>query len=175
MTTSDPEKPDLHIELIAATQEQQPILANLLELYIHDFTELLHLDLGEDGRFGYKNLSSYWQHPDHFPFLVRVNGKLAGLALVKGSGISDHESTWDMAEFFIVRGYRRCGIGTAAAREVWRRFPGRWQVRVLESNEPARRFWNRAILQFTAQPAQATSVKTGQQNWHVFSFKSEPD
>src|ERR1700722_11317446 len=124
------------IEVIPATPEQEPILANLLELYMHDFSEFLDLELGPDGRFGYSNLSLYRLQPNRYPFLVRVNGRLAGLILVKrGSEISGNTAVWDMAEFFVVRGYRRLGIGTAIAREVWKRFPGRWEVRVMESND----------------------------------------
>jgi predicted acetyltransferase len=99
----------VHIEIVPAAPEQEPIVANLLELYAHDFSEFHHLDLGADGRFGYKNLPLYWREHDRHPFLVRIDGKLAGLVLVKrGSEISGKESVWDIAEFFI-----RYGVGTA--------------------------------------------------------------
>jgi hypothetical protein len=76
-----------HIEVDPALREHATILANLLELYAHDFSEFHSLDLGPDGRFGYKSLSLYWSEPNRHPFLIRVGGKLAGLALVKrGSG-----------------------------------------------------------------------------------------
>jgi hypothetical protein len=44
------------VEIIPALEEQEPILANLLELYAHDFSEFIDLKLGADGRFGYKHL-----------------------------------------------------------------------------------------------------------------------
>src|SRR5882672_3536388 len=135
-------KPSGHIEVIPAAAEQEPILANLLELYAHDFSEFLDLELGADGRFGYKRLALYWSEPGRQPFLVRIDGKLAGLVLVKnGSDVSGNTTVWDMAEFFVIRGYRRRGIGTQIAHEVWKRFPGAWEVRVMESNIPAYHFW----------------------------------
>jgi hypothetical protein len=83
------EKPSIQIELIAAMSEQEPILANLLELYAYDFSEFHDLEIGLDGRFGYARLLLYWIEPDRHPFLVRINGKWAGLALVKkGSEVS---------------------------------------------------------------------------------------
>ena len=99
--TRQAERPSVHIELIPALPEQELVLANLLELaYAHDFSEFHDLVLGTDGRFGYKYLPLYWSEPDRYPFLVRMDGNLAGLALVKrGSEISDDESVWDMAEF----------------------------------------------------------------------------
>ena len=78
-----------HVELLPATRDQSPILANLLELYIHDFSEFLNVVPGPDGRFGYPCLPLYWSDPNRHPFLVKVDGQWAGFALVKqGSEIS---------------------------------------------------------------------------------------
>src|SRR5271170_936617 len=136
--TAIPKSPSPQIEVVPATAEQRPVLANLLELYVHDFSEIQPVELRPDGRFGYDNLPRYWLEPHWHPLLLKVDGKLAGFALVKkGSEISGNEMAWDMAEFFIVRRHRRRGAGTAAAHEVWRRFLGPWEVRVMESNHAA--------------------------------------
>src|SRR5271155_1151437 len=50
---------DSALEVIRAAPDQAPILANLLELYAHDFSEFHDIDLGEDGRFGYRSLPLY--------------------------------------------------------------------------------------------------------------------
>ena len=73
------EKRSAQIEVIPARPEQEPILANLLELYAHDFSEFHDLELGPDGRFGYLGLPLYWSESGRHPFLVWVGGKLAGL------------------------------------------------------------------------------------------------
>ena len=161
--------------MVPATPEQEPILANLLELYAHDFSEFLGIELGADGRFGYQQLPLYWQEPGRHPFLVRVDGKLTGLVLVKrGSVVSGDEAIWDMAEFFVVRGHRRRGIGTAIAHEVWRRFPGLWEVRVMEANESAHGFWERAISRFLGTAIHHVRIEKGGKRWRVFSFESKP-
>ena len=54
MTERTP-NPSPRLEVIPATQEQAPVLANLLELYIHDFSEFHDVELDEDGRFGYQH------------------------------------------------------------------------------------------------------------------------
>jgi predicted acetyltransferase len=161
----------VNLEVIPAAPDQEPILANLLELYAHDFNEFHNLELGPDGRFGYKHLSLYWREPGRYPFLVKVDGQLAGLVLVKRvEEVSGNENVWDMAEFFVVRGYRRRGIGTGVAHEVWRRFPGRWQVRVMESNGAAHRFWTQAISEFVGEAIRPLSVEDDGERWHVFLF-----
>jgi predicted acetyltransferase len=163
------------VELIPASPGQQPVLANLLELYAHDFSEFHPIELGVDGRFGYKHLPLYWSEPDRHPFLLKADGKLAGFAFVKrGSQLSDRQDVWDMAEFFVVRAYRRQGIGITVAREVWKRFPGPWEVRVMESNRDALTFWQHAIASADATPNHSVRIEKDNQSWHIFSFESKP-
>ncbi len=50
-----------------------------------------------------------------------------------------------MAEFFVMRKYRRGGVGGEAARAVFAMFPGEWQVRQIRRNEAAIKFWRAAI------------------------------
>ena len=77
------------LELIPATVEQQPILANLFQLYAHDFSGFYDVELGPDGRYIYTPLPLYWSEPTRHPFLIKVDGELAGFALVKrGSEVS---------------------------------------------------------------------------------------
>jgi len=160
-------------KVIPAAPEQEPTVANLLELYAYDFSEFHDIDLGTDGRFGYRDLPLYWRELNRHPFLVKVDDKLAGFVLVKsGSEISGNEMAWDMAEFFVLRHYRRRGIGTEIAREVWRQFPGLWEVRVMQSNYSALQFWDRAITGFIGKPIQPVRIEKDGQCWYLFSFES---
>jgi predicted acetyltransferase len=171
--TTGPARSPAQIELIPAKPDQQPILANLLELYAHDFSEFHEVELGPDGRFGYKNLSLYWLEPHRHPFLLKLDGNLAGFVLVKrGSEFSGNEAVWDMAEFFILRAHRRSGVGTAAAHQVWKRFPGQWEVRVMKSNHAAHHFWQHAITEFAGRAIHPVRIEKDDGHWHLFSFQS---
>ena len=162
-----------HLEVIPATADQESILANLLELYAHDFSEFYPIDLGPDGRFGYGNLPLYWSNTNWHPFLVRLDGMLAGFVLVKqGSEVSGDGAIYDMVEFFVVRGYRRQGIGSDVAADIWRRFPGRWEIRVMEANRGALPFWERSIAGFVGHSVPSVRVQKGDKVWHAFSFES---
>jgi len=174
MTQSD-EKALPQIEVSPATQDQQPILANLLELYAHDFSEIVDLEIGEDGRFGYPSLPLYWSEPSRHPFLIRIEGQPAGFALVKqGSELTGNCAAWDMAEFFILRGYRRRGIGATAAHQVWKRFPGPWEIRIMHTNTSALHFWVKSIAEFTSQSTDPDSIDHNGKRWFLFSFDSRP-
>jgi predicted acetyltransferase len=172
---NDPEKLQPNIEIIPASLEQKAILANLLELYMYDFWEFVDLEIGPDGRFGYSDLDIYWTEPARHPLLIYVDTRLAGLALIDGLPRGSPDVTvWDVAEFFILRRYRRTGIGTQVAHQVWKCFLGRWQVRVIVSNEPAYRFWHHAIKSFVGQKIGATRITQGGRDRHLFSFESRP-
>jgi predicted acetyltransferase len=165
--------PSAKIELVSASLEQQPILADLLELYVHDFSEFHPIELGEDGGFRYPGLHLYWSESTHLPFLIAIDDKFAGFALVrKGSRLSGDPNVWDMAEFFVLREYRRCGAGTRIAHEAWRRFPGKWEVRVMQANVSAHEFWERAIAAFTGQAIHSSGFEKNGVSWRFFSFES---
>lgn len=163
----------VNVEIIPSLPEQEPVLANLFELYAHDFSAFIDLELGADGRFGCEQLPLYWKESGRYPFLIKVNNHLAGFAFVrKGSQISGDEDVWDMTEFFVVRGYRRLGVGMKAAHKVWKQFPGKWEVRVIDRNQKAKEFWGRAIGEFLSQAINPTPFKKNGEGWHVFSFGS---
>ena len=127
------------VQVDLATVHDQAALRQLLELYAHDFSERNGADVGDDGTYGYRHLDRYWSEADRHPFLFRVEMRLAGFALVHSG------PPHDMAEFFVLRKYRRGGIGRAAARAVFARFPGAWQTREQWENTGAIDFWRTAI------------------------------
>lgn len=127
------------VEVIEATITDKPVVARLLELYQHDFSEFVDADVDEHGVFGYQYLDVYWTVPERRPFLFRVHGHWAGFALVRAG------TPHDMAEFFVMRKYRRTGVGQGAARALFAMFPGAWQVRQEGANVASTRFWRDAI------------------------------
>jgi len=164
----------MKIEVIKATIDQRPILANLLELYTYDFTEFCDFDIGDDGRYGYEYLPLYWTESTRFPFLIYVDEKLAGFVFVqRGCPISDDEDVWDISEFFVMKKYKRLGVGSSAALKIWSQFKGRWQVRVQEKNFVACSFWFKAIKKFiSAEPIKTTTSIKGV-NRIIYSFESK--
>lgn len=163
----------MNIEIIQAKIEQKPILANLLELYAYDFTEFWDFDIGENGFYGYEWLPLYWKEANRFPYLIYVEGKIAGFVLVqKGSPISDDKDVYDIAEFFIMRKYKRKRVGTTVALKVWKMFKGPWQVRVLIQNKIANSFWLKAIKEFTGSIPLNHKVKIKDDDWLVYRFES---
>lgn len=164
-------------ELVQATEADAELLSNLLELYIYDLSVAFpSVELGANGRFGYSKLARYWSEPEsHFPFLLRQATRIVGFALVtRGSPASEDPEVFDVAEFFILRRYRRTGVGRQAAALLWTRFPGKWSVRVSEANPGALPFWSRVIGDYAPGNAQESKRAGKPHDWRVFSFVTTP-
>lgn len=138
----------MKIKVIQASLGDRPILQRMMELYQSDFSAYDESDLDSQGTFGYAWLDHYWREQGRCPFIVRVDGKLAGFVLVNQFTYLP-ESEWSIAEFFIMRKYRREGIGKTVALFIFDEFRGVWEVHQLENNQSAQYFWRKAISEYT--------------------------
>ena len=147
ITIASPDKPA--IQITSAGIQQQSVIAQLYELYTYEMTDLADFDINDDGYYRYQDLPLFWNTPNRYPHLVWVNNKLAGFVLIQqGSPIDDNLDIWDIAEFFIMRKFRKKGIGQFVAQSVWKTHPGIWQIRVWENNIAAHQFWKNTINGF---------------------------
>ena len=129
--------------------EEKPVLRNLIHLYLYDMSEFDNEDVGSHGLFEYKYLDHYWTEADRHAFFIEVDGHLAGFVLVNRHSIVV-ENANTIAEFFVMKKYRRKGIGSQVAREVFDRLPGEWEIRELYDNTAAHAFWRSVIGAYTS-------------------------
>jgi predicted acetyltransferase len=140
----------MKVEVSAVPKPKKAIIAHLLQLYLYEFSELEGFDVGRDGLFRYGYLNSYWEDATRFPFLISVDTHIAGFVLVNSITYAHTEGgARSVAEFFILRKYRRRGVGRAAAFHIFGLFPGKWEVREIESNVAGQRFWRKIISEYT--------------------------
>jgi predicted acetyltransferase len=148
---------------------QATVLQNLVELYAHDFSEFVPLEIKSNGLFDVSFGDVWWTRDDHFPFFIRWNGKLAGFALARrGSRITNATDVMGVAEFFVLRGARGKNVGVSAAHALFTKFPGPWEIRVRQENAPARVFWSRAIEMWTGSVITSSAVSLEGVSWDVF-------
>jgi predicted acetyltransferase len=153
------------LEVRKAADSERPIIERLVQLYLYDMASEHPWPLEPDGRYTYDFLDRFWQHP----YLLYANGELAGFVLViRGCPITGRADCWFMAEFFVLRPYRRQGLGAEATRQLFVRHSGPWHVAVLQSNWTALAFWGRALSAY--EPAVAPTVFDGD-NWLVHAFR----
>ncbi len=138
----------MNIELRSPSRSDRELIRRMMELYLYDFSEFDDADLDEHACFIYGDLDYFWFEPTHAAFLATVDGKLAGFVLVDNDVKLDGNQR-SISEFFVMRKYRRRGVGRYLAHDVFRRLPGAWEIAVMKSNKPAQVFWRKVIDEYS--------------------------
>lgn len=164
------------VEIMIAVADERITLTNLMQLYIHDFSEhwsgTTNGDVQNNGRFADYPLDAYWSKPGYIPLLLRIENHLAGFALINSESHSGHHVEHNMAEFFILRKYRRCGTGTRAAHFIFSQYPGSWETAVARRNGDAFAFWQRAINSHpTVSTIEEMDVQNAAWNGPIIRFR----
>jgi predicted acetyltransferase len=167
------------VSLTPVPESQKQIITNLIELYKYDFSEFAEVgspygEVGPDGRFTYDGLDSYWREDGWLPLAVEADGRLAGFVLVNRWSALNRLPDHAVAEFFVLRKYRRIGVGLRAATALFERWPGRWEVAVARYNKPALSFWRKAIGAAVDGPVEEYAGDFERHIRTVFCFDSRP-
>jgi predicted acetyltransferase len=129
-------------------RSERELIRRMMQFYLYDFSEYEDADLDEHALFSYGDLDYFWFEPTHAAFLATVDGKLAGFVLVSNE-VTLPDSERLLTEFFIMRKYRRLGVGSRVAAMVFDRLPGRWEAHVIARNVPAQAFWRKVVAAYT--------------------------
>jgi predicted acetyltransferase len=131
-----------------AAWNDKPVLRRMLELYQYDMTEFWPQDLNEHGEFGHVGVERYLRNPLLAAYFFFVDGKHAGFGLVDPDVSLPGNDFW-MGQFFVMKKYRRLGVGQRGAHFIFDQHRGKWEVGQMPLNLPARAFWLRTIGDYT--------------------------
>ena len=163
------------ITVAIARASERVVIENLMQLYVHDFSEFWRDkpqgELDRTGRFADAYpLDGYWRDQDRVPLLLWRGESLAGFALLNGHAHSGLTTDQNMAEFFVVRKHRLGGVGMAAANAIFALYPGLWETAVARANLPALAFWRRVAAQHTE--IEELDVTTEAWNGPILRFRA---
>lgn len=158
------------LEVREAERADRLPLQRMLELYQHDLSDIWDQDLDSHGEYGYA-LDRYWDTEGFHPFVATVDGKYAAFALVNQAVRIGTEGCW-MDQFFVLRKYRRRGVGERLARAALAGLPGRWEVGQMPQNGAAQAFWRKVIGEFTGGRYREQEVRTVEWQGIVQIFES---
>ena len=118
------------VALQPAPAEAEPLIRRMVAEYLDE--------MGIEAPIARSSVPLYWREAGRWPFLIRVAEETVGFALVR----RDAEGFVELAEFSVLPAHRNRGLGAAAARAVFLRFPGRWRLKAVPA---ATRFWDRTL------------------------------
>jgi predicted acetyltransferase len=161
--------PSQNLAISRIGPESDVLLRNLFEHYCHDMSEWFDVDTEADGSYSY-DTASVWASEQEV-YLATVDTSIAGFALI-GSGADWLGDTGarDVHEFFVLRKFRRRGVGKQMAALLWNEHPGEWLVRVLEANAPAVLFWRTAISSYSTGSYEEERRVIDERSWIFFRF-----
>ncbi len=109
----------MQIQLIQTSAEQLPLIRNLYQFYAYESSDWEEEDVETDGRFYVHDpyLALYWQREDWSAQLILVDGFIAGFLLIERSELPGVDAL-EFADLFILKKYRRQGIGRALVEQV---------------------------------------------------------
>lgn len=144
----------MNVTLSIIPYEDKIVLSNLIQLYRYDSSEFDGHVLGQHGLYLYKYLDHQWTDDYRRPMIVKVNGEIAGFVLIildvprDFAKLSTADKTNVISDFFIMRRFRRKGIGKQVAFSVFEQYKGVWEIRQTYENKPAYAFWKRVITEY---------------------------
>ncbi len=125
------------VRLVRVAEKHKDVLANLVQFYRYDYTEVRDLDLSPHGTYPYRYLDHYFVEAGREAMFILAGERLAGFALMRRLDDGCHQ----VAEFFVLKAHRRHGVGRTAALALFRRFPGRWRLEFDHANAAGAAFW----------------------------------
>jgi len=155
------------VELIQTIPEQAQLIRNLYQFYAYESSDWEQEDVDVDGRFYIHeaHLARYWQDPQWSANLLLVDGYIAGFLLVERSELPGIHAL-ELADLFILKRYRRKGIGHALATQVLSGGEADWLVRFYDQDEVSQAFW-RSVLDNLPWPVRAIELDDDP---HLISF-----
>jgi predicted acetyltransferase len=137
----------MSLTLRKARLDDYPALQQMLELYQYDLSDIWAQDADAEARYGYK-LERFKLDERYHAHVAMEGAQYAGFALVAPAAVTSKEGSW-MEQFFVLKRYRRTGIGRALALHSLESHPGPWEVGQMPSNVAAQTFWRKVISERT--------------------------
>lgn len=176
----------MNVKVVLANKENSIIIKNTYPLYLHDLSEI-HGNLpNEYGIYEdepiktlmeqYEVQNKWFEEPDRlFPFIIMADNKPAGFMLVATHPYIPKDVDYYVYEFFLLRPYRGKNIGETAAKQIFDKFEGKWELftHPTENNKRAQSFWHKTVGNYTSGNYEVSVMEIFDENKMVFKFNNK--
>lgn len=132
--------------IVKIDSKENHIFKNLQLCYECEFAPITKTNMTVHADYDQAEIASHWA-PNYSLYLFYHKAIPVGFCVVNHQSMLDGRTNVnDIAEFFIVPLFRKSGLGIYFATQIFRLFPGEWEVRQLpELEHTARKFWLKVI------------------------------
>ncbi|CAG5086576.1 GNAT family N-acetyltransferase [Parvicella tangerina] len=125
-----------NIALYKAGINDKALLDNLLQLYLHDLSEFMHIEVGPNGKYEQNISSKYVSSFDRSAYIIHAEYHIIGFVLVEPQG-----DVTKVRDLFVLNMWRGKGVGSTVVESLLSH--GKPLVcKFHQKNELAKYFWN---------------------------------
>ena len=152
------------MELTPVKKEERDLFWNINQKYLYEMTLYYDDEMDENGNLHYGYFEAYFTDPARKAFFLKEAGVLVGFAMINPYSYLGEHPDHVLAEFTIFPTYRRRHLATQAARMIFARFPGTWEIKYNEKNAAAKALWTKVTGRYAPEKVCLNEEET------VFTF-----
>ena len=123
---------------------ERELLWALLQEELEELLPYYPEELDDRGQVPYPWFEAYFSEETRSALLIQQGAAIVGFALINDYSCLGEALDHSLAEFYIRPAFRRRGLGREAVAAIFRRYPGRWELKFHRENRAAEALWLRA-------------------------------
>jgi predicted acetyltransferase len=136
----------------SAVIEDKQIIFDLFQPYLEELSSFPDEEIDykdEKGIYHYPYLDDHWRESVRHPYLLLCDNEIAGFALVRKA--EEHpEKHWEIAEFYVLPEFRRHGLATSCAIDIFKKHQGKWRIEFNKNNHASRVLWQKVAARVSS-------------------------
>ena len=133
------EKPMIRLQTVQ--KKDRDLLWNINQKYLYEMTNFYDDPMDESGNYHYGHFDDYFSDPMRVAYFIFDDDVLVGFAMICPYSNIGQDPDYTMAEFTIFPAYRRKHFAFNAAKMIFDKHPGKWEIKYNEKNSGAKKLW----------------------------------
>lgn len=129
--------------------QDKEVLENIYQFYLYDMSVYNNEDIDSMGLYDVEFLNLFFKEEGLTAFFIKIDKKIGGVILLQSDKWAPSSGEdYYISEFFVLKKYRRNGVGKKALKELFSLYPGKYVLGQLPNNNPAIDFWKSVYFEY---------------------------
>ena len=123
-------------------------LWNMVQKYFYELSAIYDMEMDAAGNYEYRYFDSYFEQPGRTALFICHDRTRIGFALINNFSCLGDSIEYAVAEFTIFPRYRHRHFAAEAVRQLFRTYPGKWEIKYSRRNPAAETLWKNAAREY---------------------------
>jgi predicted acetyltransferase len=159
------------MQIIKVEHDRKDILKHLMTLFLHDLSEFNgDLEINQDtGLFEFDVFEWFFEKEGLTPFFITFENNIIGFILLQSGHYTNQEHyDYFLNSFFILKKYRRRGLGRETCKQFFNQFPGRYTIGQVSNNVRAIHFWKNVYKSLNIEFYEREMIEDGHKVFYQY-------